>query len=74
MFIVDAVSFDERGQNRTGRIARDVLLAGTQKAFALPPGLTIFACSPAALSKAAEAKDRGYISILWSSKRMPSKT
>jgi aspartate aminotransferase-like enzyme len=38
----------------------DVLLAGTQKAFALPPGLTVFVCSPAALTKAAGMKDRGY--------------
>src|SRR5450631_2041860 len=38
----------------------DVLLAGTQKAFALPPGTAVFACSPAALAKAALAKDRGY--------------
>ena len=38
----------------------DVLLAGTQKAFALPPGLAVFVCSPAALAKAATAKDRGY--------------
>jgi aspartate aminotransferase-like enzyme len=60
MFIVDAVSsmtavplhFDEMGI--------DVLLAGTQKAFALPPGLSVFACSPAALAKAATVKDRGY--------------
>ena len=60
MFIVDAVSsmsalplpFDELGV--------DVLLAGTQKAFALPPGLTVFTCSPTALAKAATAKDRGY--------------
>jgi aspartate aminotransferase-like enzyme len=60
MFIVDAVSsltalpipFDELGI--------DVLLAGTQKAFALPPGLSVFTCSPAALAKAATIKDRGY--------------
>ncbi len=60
MFIVDAVSsltalpinFDELGI--------DVLLAGTQKAFALPPGLAVFTCSPAALAKAATIKDRGY--------------
>src|SRR5256885_8175843 len=38
----------------------DVLLAGTQKAFALPPGLSVFACSPPALAKAATMKDRGY--------------
>ena len=60
LFIIDAVSsltalpihFDELGI--------DVLLAGTQKAFALPPGLTVFTCSPAALAKAAAAPDRGY--------------
>jgi aspartate aminotransferase-like enzyme len=60
MFIVDAVSsltalpinFDELGI--------DVLLAGTQKAFALPPGLAVFTCSPAALARAATIKDRGY--------------
>src|SRR5258706_1234855 len=38
----------------------DVLLAGTQKAFALPPGLAVFVCSPAALAKAATMNDRGY--------------
>jgi aspartate aminotransferase-like enzyme len=38
----------------------DVLLAGTQKAFALPPGTAVFVASPAALAKAATAKDRGY--------------
>jgi aspartate aminotransferase-like enzyme len=60
MFIVDAVSsmtavpigFDELGI--------DVLLAGTQKAFAMPPGLAVFVCSPAALAKAATFRDRGY--------------
>jgi len=60
MFIVDAVSsmtavplaFDELGV--------DVLLAGTQKAFALPPGLTVFTASAAALAKAATVPDRGY--------------
>src|SRR5947209_8823119 len=38
----------------------DVLLAGTQKAFAMPPGLVVFVCSPGALAKAATMKDRGY--------------
>lgn len=60
MFIVDTVSsmtavplqFDEMGV--------DVLLAGTQKAFALPPGFTVFTVSPAALAKAATIADRGY--------------
>jgi aspartate aminotransferase-like enzyme len=60
MFIVDTVSsmtavplkFDESGI--------DVLLAGTQKAWAMPPGFAVFVCSPAALAKAATMKDRGY--------------
>ena len=38
----------------------DVLLAGTQKAFAMPPGTAVFVASPAALARAATAKDRGY--------------
>lgn len=60
MFIVDAVSslsavpipFDELGI--------DVLLAGSQKALALPPGLAVFTVSEAAFARAAEIKDRGY--------------
>src|SRR6478736_5162820 len=60
MFIVDSVSsmtavpipFDDLGM--------DVLLAGTQKAFAMPPGCAVFVCSSAALAKAAKASDRGY--------------
>jgi aspartate aminotransferase-like enzyme len=60
LFVVDTVSslsavpiaFDELGV--------DVLLAGVQKALALPPGLALFAVSPAALERAAKAADRGY--------------
>src|SRR5580765_4603251 len=60
MFIVDAVSSMSAIKLDFDALRVDVLLAGTQKAFALPPGLAVFACSPAALSKAAKAKDRGY--------------
>ncbi|MDB6031162.1 MAG: Serine-pyruvate aminotransferase/archaeal aspartate aminotransferase [Verrucomicrobiales bacterium] len=60
MFIVDAVSSMTATKIDFDALQIDVLLAGTQKAFALPPGLTVFACSPAALSKAAKTKDRGY--------------
>jgi aspartate aminotransferase-like enzyme len=59
-FIVDAVSSMTATKIEFDALGLDVLLAGTQKAFALPPGLTVFACSPAALAKAATAKDRGY--------------
>ena len=60
MFIVDSVSSMSAVPIDFDALGIDVLLAGTQKAFALPPGLTIFTCSPAALAKAATAKDRGY--------------
>src|SRR5271157_1853952 len=60
MFIVDAVSSMSAVKIEFDALGIDVLLAGTQKAFALPPGTAVFACSPAALAKAALAKDRGY--------------
>jgi aspartate aminotransferase-like enzyme len=60
MFIVDAVSSLSAVKIEFDALGIDVLLAGTQKAFALPPGMTVFTCSPAALAKAATAKDRGY--------------
>jgi aspartate aminotransferase-like enzyme len=60
MFIVDAVSSMTALPLNFDELGIDVLLAGTQKAFALPPGLAVFVASPAALAKAATAKDRGY--------------
>jgi aspartate aminotransferase-like enzyme len=60
MFIVDAVSSMSAVPIKFDELGVDVLLAGTQKAFALPPGLAVFVASPAALAKAATAKDRGY--------------
>jgi aspartate aminotransferase-like enzyme len=60
MFIVDAVSSMTAIKLEFDALRVDVLLAGTQKAFALPPGMAVFTCSPAALNKAAKAKDRGY--------------
>ncbi|MCX6906269.1 MAG: alanine--glyoxylate aminotransferase family protein [Verrucomicrobia bacterium] len=60
MFIVDAVSSMTGFKLEFDALGIDVLLAGTQKAFALPPGLAVFVCSPAALAKAATMKDRGY--------------
>ena len=60
LFIVDVVSslsvlkipFDELGV--------DVMLAGTQKALALPAGAAVFTVSEKAYAKAATMKDRGY--------------
>lgn len=60
MFIVDAVSSMSAVKLDFDALRVDVLLAGTQKAFAMPPGLAVFVCSPAALTKAARMVDRGY--------------
>lgn len=60
MFIVDCVSSLTAVKVEFDALGIDVVLAGTQKAFALPPGLTVFTCSPAARAKAATAPDRGY--------------
>ncbi|HWH71876.1 MAG TPA: aminotransferase class V-fold PLP-dependent enzyme, partial [Candidatus Sulfotelmatobacter sp.] len=60
MFIVDSVSSMSAVPIKFDELGVDVLLAGTQKAFAMPPGTALFACSPAALAKAATMKDRGY--------------
>src|SRR5881398_651069 len=60
MFIADAVSSMSAVPLKFDELGLDVLLAGTQKAFALPPGLAVFVCSPAALKKAAKMADRGY--------------
>jgi aspartate aminotransferase-like enzyme len=60
MFIVDSVSSMTALPLKFDELGIDVLLAGTQKAFAMPPGFAVFVCSPAALAKAATMKDRGY--------------
>jgi aspartate aminotransferase-like enzyme len=60
MFIVDSVSSMSAVPIKFDELGIDVLLAGTQKALALPPGTALFACSKAALAKAATIKDRGY--------------
>ena len=60
MFVVDAVSSLTAIQIEFDTLGIDVLLAGSQKALALPPGLTVFSCSPAALAKASTMRDRGY--------------
>lgn len=60
MFIVDSVSSMTAVPLKFDQLGIDVLLAGTQKAFALPPGTALFVCSAAALAKASTMKDRGY--------------
>ncbi len=60
MFIVDAVSSLSATKIPFDELGVDVLLAGTQKALALPPGMAVFATSAAARARASMAKDRGY--------------
>nr|NIT80234.1 alanine--glyoxylate aminotransferase family protein [Thermoplasmata archaeon]NIY06602.1 aminotransferase class V-fold PLP-dependent enzyme [Thermoplasmata archaeon] len=59
-FMVDAVSSMAGAKIEVDRLGIDVILAGVQKAFALPPGLTVVAVSEKALKKAEQVPDRGY--------------
>src|SRR5690606_27674652 len=60
MFIVDTVSSMTAVPIAFDELGIDVLLTGVQKAFALPPGLALFACSEAALQRASTVPHRGY--------------
>lgn len=60
LFVVDAVSSFSAVPVEMDENGIDVLLAGVQKALALPPGLTVFSCSEAAMERAAAQPDRGY--------------
>jgi len=60
MFIVDSVSSMTGVKIETDALGIDVLLAGTQKAWALPPGLAVFAVSDRALKRAETVPGRGY--------------
>ena len=59
-FIVDCVSSFTAMKIPFDELGIDLLLAGTQKALALPAGAAVFACSEKAFEKAATIKDRGY--------------
>src|SRR5271155_799821 len=60
MFIVDSVSSMTAVKIDTDALGIDVLLAGTQKAWAMPPGLAVLAVSERALKKAETIPGRGY--------------
>jgi len=60
MFIVDSVSSLSGVIIEFDKLGIDLLLAGTQKAFALPPGLSVFTASQAALDRAESINNRGY--------------
>ncbi|MBC7241753.1 MAG: alanine--glyoxylate aminotransferase family protein [Anaerolineae bacterium] len=59
MFLVDSVSSMAGVKIEFDRLGIDVLLAGVQKCFALPPGLTVCAVSHKALKKAETVPYRG---------------
>ncbi len=60
IFIVDSVSSFSVVPIPMDELGIDILLTGSQKALALPPGLAVFSASEKAFAKAALAKDRGY--------------
>ena len=60
MFITDSVSGFTTVPLNFDELGLDVLLTGSQKAFALPPGLAIFTASEAAMKRAESISDRGY--------------
>jgi len=59
-FIVDCVSSFSAMKIPFDELGIDVMLAGTQKALAMPAGAALFTVSEKAYAKAATIKDRGY--------------
>jgi aspartate aminotransferase-like enzyme len=60
LFLVDAVSALGAAPVAVDALGLDVCLAGTQKALAVPPGITVFTVSERALKRAATVERRGY--------------
>jgi len=60
MFIVDTVSSFSALPIPMDELGIDLMLTGSQKALALPPGLSLFAASQKAFTRAGEVSDRGY--------------
>lgn len=60
ILIVDTVSSFSTVPIPFDDLGIDVMLTGSQKALALPPGLALFALSQRALDRAAKLPDRGY--------------
>lgn len=59
-FLVDAVSSMAGAKIEVDKLGIDVCLAGVQKCFGLPPGLTVCSVSEKAMAKSAEAANKGY--------------
>lgn len=60
MFIVDTVSSFSTEPIPMDELGIDVLLTGSQKALAMPPGLALFSVSERAMERAKTLTDRGY--------------
>jgi aspartate aminotransferase-like enzyme len=60
ILIVDSVSSFSAVPIPMDELGIDLLLTGSQKALALPPGLALFSASEKAFARAASTKDRGY--------------
>jgi aspartate aminotransferase-like enzyme len=60
MFIVDTVSSFSALPVPMDDLRIDLMLTGSQKALALPPGLSLFSASQPAFERAARLNDRGY--------------
>jgi len=58
--IIDTVSSFSVVPIKKDELGIDVLITGSQKALALPPGLSLVSVSKRALERAAKATDRGY--------------
>jgi aspartate aminotransferase-like enzyme len=58
--IVDTVSSFSALPIKKDELGIDVLITGSQKALAMPPGLAIFSVSQRALDRAAQIEGRGY--------------
>ncbi len=60
MFLVDAVSSMSAVKLEIDKLGIDCCFAGVQKAFGLPPGLTVFTVSDKAMEKAKKMENKGY--------------
>ncbi len=60
LLIVDSVSSFSAVPIAMDTLGIDLLLTGSQKALALPPGFALFSVSERAFARAAQQKDRGY--------------
>lgn len=69
VFIVDTVSSFSAMPIPMDELRIDLMLTGSQKALALPPGLSLFACSEKAFERARTVPDRGYYFDLFEFKK-----